>query len=55
MIKVVLCIILNCSFYKPVTKYGSIVQECESLMEKGWKNRATGATLMNADSSRSAI
>jgi len=27
--------------------------ECEALMEKGWKNRATGATLMNADSSRS--
>ena len=22
-------------------------------MEKGWKNRSTGATLMNADSSRS--
>ena len=22
-------------------------------MERGWKNRATGATLMNADSSRS--
>jgi len=29
------------------------VKECENLMEKGWKNRATGATLMNADSSRS--
>ena len=28
-------------------------QECEFLMNKGWKNRATGATLMNADSSRS--
>ena len=27
--------------------------ECEFLMAKGWKNRATGATLMNADSSRS--
>ncbi|XP_076028547.1 osmotic avoidance abnormal protein 3-like [Oratosquilla oratoria] len=27
--------------------------ECETLMDKGWKNRATGATLMNADSSRS--
>ena len=27
--------------------------ECEALMEKGWKNRATGATVMNADSSRS--
>ncbi|KAK8748586.1 hypothetical protein OTU49_015872, partial [Cherax quadricarinatus] len=27
--------------------------ECEELMERGWKNRSTGATLMNADSSRS--
>ena len=27
--------------------------ECEALMERGWKNRSTGATLMNADSSRS--
>jgi hypothetical protein len=24
-------------------------------MDKGWKNRATGSTLMNADSSRSGI
>ncbi|XP_060086319.1 osmotic avoidance abnormal protein 3-like [Ylistrum balloti] len=29
------------------------VTECERIMDKGWKNRATGATLMNADSSRS--
>ena len=29
------------------------VHDCEKIMEKGWKNRATGATLMNADSSRS--
>lgn len=29
------------------------VEECEALMEKGWSNRAVGATLMNADSSRS--
>ena len=29
------------------------VSECEKIMEKGWKSRATGATLMNADSSRS--
>ncbi|XP_041367083.1 kinesin-like protein KIF17 [Gigantopelta aegis] len=29
------------------------VQECERIMAQGWKNRATGATLMNADSSRS--
>lgn len=29
------------------------VDECEALMEKGWRNRAVGSTLMNADSSRS--
>ena len=29
------------------------VSDCEQLMERGWKNRSTGATLMNADSSRS--
>lgn len=29
------------------------VAECEKVMEKGWKSRAVGATLMNADSSRS--
>lgn len=29
------------------------VSDCQSLMENGWKNRAVGATLMNADSSRS--
>lgn len=29
------------------------VADCEKLMDQGWKNRATGATLMNADSSRS--
>lgn len=29
------------------------VADCEKIMERGWKNRATGATLMNADSSRS--
>ena len=27
--------------------------DCERVMDKGWKNRSTGATLMNADSSRS--
>ncbi|XP_066978670.1 osmotic avoidance abnormal protein 3-like [Macrobrachium rosenbergii] len=27
--------------------------ECEDLMDRGWKNRSVGATLMNADSSRS--
>jgi len=27
--------------------------DCERVMEKGWKNRSVGATLMNADSSRS--
>lgn len=29
------------------------VADCERLMERGWRQRATGATLMNADSSRS--
>ncbi|KAG8295866.1 Kinesin-like protein kif17 [Homalodisca vitripennis] len=29
------------------------VAECQDLMERGWRNRSTGATLMNADSSRS--
>ena len=29
------------------------VSDCEKLMDKGNKNRSTGATLMNADSSRS--
>jgi len=29
------------------------VEECEDLVEKGWRNRSVGATLMNADSSRS--
>jgi len=29
------------------------VRTCEQVMEHGWKNRSTGATLMNADSSRS--
>ncbi|KAG0423831.1 hypothetical protein HPB47_000403 [Ixodes persulcatus] len=29
------------------------VQSCEAVMERGWKNRSVGATLMNADSSRS--
>ncbi|CAH8548582.1 unnamed protein product [Schistosoma mattheei] len=29
------------------------VAECQNIMERGWKNRSTGATLMNADSSRS--
>lgn len=28
-------------------------KECEHVMELGWKNRSVGATLMNADSSRS--
>ncbi|XP_035208225.1 osmotic avoidance abnormal protein 3-like isoform X2 [Stegodyphus dumicola] len=28
-------------------------KECEEVMETGWKNRSVGATLMNADSSRS--
>ncbi|KAG1656095.1 Kinesin-like protein KIF17 [Nymphon striatum] len=29
------------------------VLECEAIMKKGWSNRSVGATLMNADSSRS--
>ncbi|CAM9753066.1 unnamed protein product [Lampetra fluviatilis] len=29
------------------------VAECERIMQAGWSNRATGATLMNKDSSRS--
>ncbi|XP_068271182.1 kinesin-like protein KIF17 [Nyctibius grandis] len=29
------------------------VLECEEIMEKGWRNRAVGYTLMNKDSSRS--
>src|SRR5437899_3209984 len=29
------------------------VSACGKVMEQGWKNRATGATLMNAESSRS--
>ena len=29
------------------------VEDCQLLMAKGWNNRAVGATLMNADSSRS--
>lgn len=29
------------------------VRDCERVMERGWSHRATGATLMNADSSRS--
>eukprot|EP00106_Octopus_bimaculoides_P022066 XP_014789508.1 PREDICTED: kinesin-like protein KIF17 [Octopus bimaculoides] len=29
------------------------VEDCRKIMEKGWHNRTTGATLMNKDSSRS--
>lgn len=29
------------------------VGECERIIERGWKNRAVGYTLMNKDSSRS--
>jgi len=29
------------------------VRDCQKVMELGWKNRSVGATLMNADSSRS--
>lgn len=31
----------------------SNVGECETIMSSGWQNRSVGATLMNADSSRS--
>ena len=31
---------------------GNVV-ECEKVMTAGWRNRSVGATLMNADSSRS--
>ncbi|CAH1787556.1 unnamed protein product, partial [Owenia fusiformis] len=29
------------------------VSDCNTVMDRGWKNRSVGATLMNADSSRS--
>ncbi|TNN21180.1 Osmotic avoidance abnormal protein [Schistosoma japonicum] len=29
------------------------IADCQNIMELGWKNRSTGGTLMNADSSRS--
>lgn len=29
------------------------VGECETIVERGWRNRAVGYTLMNKDSSRS--
>ena len=29
------------------------VYDCEKVMDHGWKNRSTGSTLMNAESSRS--
>lgn len=29
------------------------VKSCEQIMDQGWRNRSVGATLMNADSSRS--
>lgn len=29
------------------------VAQCERIMERGWKNRSVGYTLMNKDSSRS--
>lgn len=29
------------------------ISDCETLMKKGWQNRATASTLMNTDSSRS--
>ena len=41
-------------FVKGITNHQvKSVRECEDLMNKGWKNRSTGETLMNKDSSRS--
>ncbi|XP_066296014.1 osmotic avoidance abnormal protein 3-like isoform X2 [Branchiostoma lanceolatum] len=41
-------------YVKELTKHSvHNVPECERIMEMGWKNRSVGATLMNADSSRS--
>ena len=28
-------------------------RDCEAVMNRGWKNRSVGSTLMNAESSRS--
>uniref|UniRef100_T1JLH8 Kinesin-like protein n=1 Tax=Strigamia maritima TaxID=126957 RepID=T1JLH8_STRMM len=41
--------------YIPGLSWHSVhnVKECEDIMMQGWKNRSTGSTLMNADSSRS--
>lgn len=41
-------------FYKGLSMHPvHNVHDCEKIMQKGWSNRAVGATLMNADSSRS--
>lgn len=41
-------------FFSDLSQHAvSNVAECQELMDKGWCNRSTGATLMNADSSRS--
>ncbi|XP_014681460.1 PREDICTED: kinesin-like protein KIF17 [Priapulus caudatus] len=55
------CILTAGHYYKSGHKRGTgltmhpvhNVRECEKVMQQGWKNRSTGSTLMNADSSRS--
>lgn len=42
------CFILELSHHTVAS-----VSDCQELMDRGWRNRSTGATLMNADSSRS--
>lgn len=38
---------------KATVKPMFLSEQCEKLMQQGWQNRSVGATLMNADSSRS--
>lgn len=50
------CVFSYLSFFTPADLSMHTVhntKECERVMELGWKNRSVGATLMNADSSRS--
>jgi len=45
---------MNNNFFSDLTKHTvHNVGECEDFLERGWKNRSVGASLMNADSSRS--
>ncbi|KAL0277188.1 UNVERIFIED_CONTAM: hypothetical protein PYX00_004555 [Menopon gallinae] len=45
----------QCGVYVPELSKHTVqnIEDCEKLMEVGWRNRSTGSTLMNADSSRS--